>query len=146
MLSTRYCRVMSVALGRRDVEQIFRLINTRDLQALTTFLHPDLEFHSVFSAVEGGAVYRGVDGVQQLFAALDAVWDALRWELDDVRTTETQSVVIYRVVGRAKESGVPMEQTVAMLWTVQDGKVRSSRTFLHPRDALEAAGLSESEK
>ena len=36
-------------------------LNGRDFEALATVLHPELEHHSAFGAVEG-EVYRGIDG------------------------------------------------------------------------------------
>jgi ketosteroid isomerase-like protein len=53
-------------------------------------------------------------------------------------------VVIGRLIGTGKESGVEVEQPDARIWTVRDGRiVRGELNYTDRREALEAAGRSE---
>jgi ketosteroid isomerase-like protein len=50
---------------------------------------------------------------------------------------------LYRIAGRGKGSGVSIEQDIAILWELRDGKLLDGHVFLDQGEALEAAGLSE---
>ena len=52
-------------------------------------------------------------------------------------------VVVNRVRGRGRGSGVNVDATGAQLWTITGGKVRSVKLYQSKTDALEAVGLSE---
>ena len=62
------------------------------------------------------------------------------------RLTDLGSGAILAVLtetGRGKGSGVPVDQHIATLYTVIDGKIARITTFRSEQEALEAAGLSE---
>lgn len=44
---------------------------------------------------------------------------------------------------KARHTGIEMESAYAYVWTFRDGRVVHLKSFLEPRAALEAAGLSE---
>ena len=50
-------------------------------------------------------------------------------------------VVILRMTGIGRSSGVPVEERIAHLWTVEDGRAVALQAYTSPADALEAAGL-----
>lgn len=50
---------------------------------------------------------------------------------------------LYRIVGRGKGSGVPVEQDIAILWRLSNHQIVEGQVFLDQREALEATGLSE---
>jgi ketosteroid isomerase-like protein len=54
-----------------------------------------------------------------------------------------QVVVFVRIRARPKDSSAEIELRTGHLWTIRDGKVVSMRFFPKPKEALEAAGLSE---
>jgi ketosteroid isomerase-like protein len=51
-------------------------------------------------------------------------------------------VVVVSIAGRGRAGGVPVETTVAQLWSLRDGKAVSLRDYATKSEALEA-GLSE---
>ena len=53
-------------------------------------------------------------------------------------------VVLARYTASGRGSGVPLEGEHGYIWTVRDGQAVSFRWFQSHREALEAAGLSES--
>src|SRR3954447_11218235 len=94
-------------------ERLFRAVNVRDPVAIRDLVDPDLEFHS---AVEG-SVYRGVEGMGVLIDELHAAWDDLDFRLESVHDVGDRSVVLYQLVGRARASGIPVDQRMAQVLT-----------------------------
>ena len=48
---------------------------------------------------------------------------------------------LYRIVGRGKGTGVPVDQAIAIVYTLRDGLIWRGQVFLDQRSALEAVGL-----
>jgi ketosteroid isomerase-like protein len=126
---------------RQVAERVFRAINVRDRVAVGALLDPDVEiiFHS---AVEG-AVYRGIDGVGALVDELHATWEHLEFRVESVHDVGDRSVVLYRLLGRARASGIPIDERVAQIWTWRSGRPWRCVVFTDRRQALEAVGLRE---
>ena len=58
------------------------------------------------------------------------------------RVADESWVVIARIRGRGRASGLEMDWHQGYIWTVRDGKAVRFRWFNHPADALAAAGLA----
>jgi ketosteroid isomerase-like protein len=58
---------------------------------------------------------------------------------------EGQIIVVQHASGRAKASGVPVDLTYAVLYTLRDGRIASGREFLTRQEALDAAARDDSE-
>jgi ketosteroid isomerase-like protein len=56
---------------------------------------------------------------------------------------EDKVIVVTRISGRAKLSGVEADLTYAALYKLRDGKIAWGREYWTRDEALEAAGLSE---
>ena len=52
-------------------------------------------------------------------------------------------LLLYRIVGRGKGSGVPIDQRIAILWTVRGEQLALGVAYLEPEEAMRAAGLAE---
>ncbi len=52
-------------------------------------------------------------------------------------------VVALRVTAKGKETGIPVEQHLAQVWTMRDGKAVRAQTYPTQAEALEAAGLRD---
>ena len=48
---------------------------------------------------------------------------------------------MYRVAGRGRQSGVPLDREMAMLWTLRGGKLLFAQTYLDLSEALQDARL-----
>jgi ketosteroid isomerase-like protein len=108
-------------------------------QAISSF-HPDVEFTSGFTEHK---TYLGLEGMREYAADLDAVWE--KWHSEDNRFVDAggeQVVWLYRIVGRGKGSGVPVDQAIAIVYTMRDGLIWRGRVFLDQQSALEAVGLA----
>jgi ketosteroid isomerase-like protein len=79
-----------------------------------------------------------------MLADTHEVWEEFRMEPDEVVGAGDRVVAIGRWVGRGAGSGVMIEQPVADVFTLQDGRVvRTEIGFTDRAEALEAAGLSD---
>jgi ketosteroid isomerase-like protein len=128
-----------VDLARRAGEAF----NTRDVAGLAALIHDDCEFHSAFGQIEG-RVYRGPAETAAYVADIDLMFDG--WHLESEQfhpAPDSRIVSTYRAVGVAKESGIPVDYALALLWEVRDGKLIRGEVHLDQAQALRLAGLSE---
>jgi ketosteroid isomerase-like protein len=118
-------------------------INGRDLDQALEAAHEDFEADWSNSIAPHGGVYRGRERVRELFEAFLEAWEEFRWDLQEViEVDEARVVVVNRVRGRGRGSGVEVDATGAQLWTVTGGEVRSVKLYQSKADALEAIGLA----
>ena len=104
------------------INRVVDALNARDFEALEALpLHPEFEFHSLFSAFEGTSLV-GFEGLRRWVDDVDAIWDDFRVEVEEVRAAgDERAAVAMHVTGRAKASGVPLDQHTGQLWTMRDG-------------------------
>jgi ketosteroid isomerase-like protein len=119
------------ALERGDLETFRELAGER--------LGPDFEFHLVWD----GRVLRGFDGVEEWIADTRDMWEGYTQKLEEVVDLGEQVVVVVSISGRGGESGVPVAQELAVLWTFEGGRAVQARSFTSRADAFEAAGREE---
>ena len=119
--------------------------NRRDIEALRETLDPEVEWSAAFPVELGGeaTVYRGHKGIREMFRDFDDVLDEIHAEYSEVRDLGDRVVAIGRLRARGKTSGATTESTFAAVTDLKNGKGVRVRTYLEPKEALEAAGLSE---
>jgi ketosteroid isomerase-like protein len=119
--------------------------NRGDVETMLEELDPEIEWHSALHALLGGqqTVFRGHDGVREMIGDLYEAFGEIQIEISEIRDLGDRLVAIGRSRARGKASGVETETPLAMLTEVKNGKTISIRAYLDPKEALEAAGLSE---
>jgi ketosteroid isomerase-like protein len=136
-------------MSRENVE-IVRLageaFNRRDSASLAEISDEDLEFVSVLAAVDAdSAAFRGPGTWARYFAAMDEAWDGWRIEnLEVFDAGDDRAAARFHLVGKGKQSGVPVDHAVGVAYRFRKGKLWRMRTYADPADALEAVGLRES--
>jgi ketosteroid isomerase-like protein len=135
-------------MSHENVEQTYRGLdayNRRDVEALLATVDPEVEWSTAFPVLLGGdaTVYRGHDGIREMFRDFDDVLDEIHVEYSEVRDLGDRVVAIGRIRTRGKGSGAVTESPFAAVTDVKNGKGVRVRTYLDPQEALEAAGLSE---
>ena len=131
--------VSNVDLVRLGVDAV----NHRDLATLDALWTEEGEFHSTFAASEG-RVFRGRHRIRDYFDTLDEAFDDMRVEVEEITDVgDDRLVVVLRVSGRGKGSGVNVEQHNGQVWTIADSKVAHIDSYMNSTDAFEAVGLSE---
>jgi ketosteroid isomerase-like protein len=90
------------------------------------------------------SAFYGHEAIAEFFRRYAGTFEDYRWEIERLTDLGSGSVLaVGRETGRGKGSGVPVDRSLATLYTVIDGKIVRITTFHTEREALEAAGLSE---
>jgi ketosteroid isomerase-like protein len=122
----------NVEVVRRIYEAWLGGDSARDL------IDADVEYVNPPDAVEGGT-RRG----RRAFAGIRDAYDDVRVEPERFIDAGPDVVVIARITGKGKGSGVDIDWRQGYVWTVRDGKAVRFRWFTKPEQALNAAGLSD---
>ena len=109
-----------------------------DFAEIAPKLHPAVEYRNPGHAIEPG-VRTGPEGFEEALRSLDDLFEFTDVGIDDVRRVGDRVVVAYRSVGRAKGSGIPIDQRFGHVWTFEGDKVRAFEWFGTFDDALAAA-------
>ena len=114
--------------------------NRRDGDCFDDLLAEDAQIVPARAALDG-TVYRGPDAATQYCAAVDAIWEGLMFESDDIRDGGDWVVALGRMRGRARSSGALLEVTAGWVAHFRDGLVTSFHTHADRAKALEAVGI-----
>ena len=99
---------------------------------------------STFTGWPEKQFYNGVDGVQEFQSGWLEAWDNWRIELDGLHAAgDDKVVVVVSQYGRSKSTGVEVEMRFGQVWTLRGERYVRMQMYADPREALEAAGLSE---
>jgi hypothetical protein len=91
---------------------------------------------------EAELVY-GIDAwLEQVFRLLEP-WHEQRLEIESMRTTGDLVIVTLRWVATGRESQIEVDMPLTGVYTVTNPKIGRIEFFVDPKEALEAAGLSE---
>ncbi len=135
-------------MSQENVEAFKRAIdayNRRDIDAVLKEIDPEVEWlGAVQTLVEGKAkVYRGHAGVRQWVRDIDETLADIRLEFFEIRDLGDRLVASGRLRARGKASGAETESPFACVVDSKNGKATRVLSFLDPKEALEAAGLTE---
>jgi ketosteroid isomerase-like protein len=104
-----------------------------------SLIDPEIEYVNPSDAVESGT-RRG----RKAFAGIRDAYEDVRVEPEEIIDAgDDEVVVIARVTGKGRGSGVEIDWRQGYVWTIRDGKGIRFRWFTDPEQALEAAGLSK---
>jgi ketosteroid isomerase-like protein len=124
------------------VRAIIDSLNKRDLAQALEAAHEEFEADWSNSIAPHGGVYRGRERARELFESFLEAWEEFRWDVQEiVEVDEARVVVVNRVRGRGRGSGVEVDATGAQLWTIIGGKLRSVKLYQSKAEALDAVGL-----
>ena len=135
-------------MSQENVEvfiRAFDAINRRDADALVAELDPEVEWHGAILMAIGGkrTVYRGHAGVRTWLRDLYETLSEFHAEYPEIRDLGDRTVAIGRVRARGTASEAEIESPHGTVVEFKNGKGSRIRTYLDPKEALEAAGLRE---
>ena len=81
--------------------------------------------------------YRGYEGLREYRDDLYETWDDVVLEPEEFIEEGEKTLAISRMRGRGRESGIPIDERAAGIWTIRDGRIVHS-LFLGPMDRDEA--------
>jgi uncharacterized protein len=88
--------------------------------------------------------YRGRAGVRESLASSDESFEDFTVEpIDLIGVGDAHVVVVLRMFGRGRGSGVPVEEEIAHLWTIDNGKAVAMQVYSDPQDALRDARTAD---
>jgi ketosteroid isomerase-like protein len=85
----------------------------------------------------------GIDAVRRYMESFAKYWEEIRFEPQEYIEAGEQVLVVARLVGRGKASGVAVERIWAYVWTLRSGRVLRMDGYASRDEALQAAGLAE---
>ena len=124
------------------VRRAYEASHRRDVESLRSFAAPTFRCYDRPDRPDRGT-YRGPDGFVRLLEDDLEVFDNYRTEPELFVDAGDGVVVRVRQVGRGRSSGMSVEERIAHLWRLQDGRATELRIYSTMSQALEAAGLSE---
>jgi ketosteroid isomerase-like protein len=133
-------------MTREDVEGLRRLYDEwakGNLPALRDIADRDIEWEwapEMASLFGGPHVYRGFDEIWAATKEWLVPWRRYWMTADDFIEAGDRVVVLMRLHAEA-HSGSILEQRVAAMWTMRDGKAVAVRYFMDRDEALAAAGI-----
>ena len=118
--------------------------NRRDVKAMLEELDAGVWRPAAPVALGGEAtVYRGHVGVPDGIRDLHESFAELQIEISEIQQVGDRIVGIGRIRTRGKGSGVESWSPFGAVMEFKNGKATQIRSYLDPREALEAAGLPE---
>jgi ketosteroid isomerase-like protein len=131
-------------MSQESVEVVKRLMaafNDRDPDTFAGSTTPDFEWTTSMAAVEG-EVFVGRAGIDTYFGRMKDAWDEFQTLADEYRDLGDRVLLLGRLNGRGRISGVPVSAQLDILFDLRRGKISRMHSFLDHDEALRAAGLA----
>lgn len=129
-------------LSRRNVELMRRAyegVGRDDYQPAFDLVVDDVVVRDRPEVPDAG-IYHGREGMITALRSSDDSFEDFRLVPEDlIGVGDHHVVVVLRMSGRGRGSGVPVEETIAHLWTLRDGKATELQVYSDPEDALRDA-------
>ncbi len=128
----------------RSIEAFNRAFSRGDPEGFLEFVSPDIEWLPVMGAMDRDGSFRGRTGVEAYFDLLQDAWEDLAFAPpSEVRDLGEQTLMIGRLQGRGRGSGVTVDTPIAVLYDHRGAQISRIHAFYDPADALKAVGLQE---
>jgi ketosteroid isomerase-like protein len=122
------------------VRRIIELFNRKDIARVLDAVADDFELDWSNSIGPLKGVYKGRERALELWESFLDAWDEIRWDPQEIiEVDEARVILVNHVRMRGGGSGVDVEATAALLWTITDGKGRSVKLYQSKAEALAAA-------
>jgi ketosteroid isomerase-like protein len=133
-----------VKAGRSNLEiadAANRTFNEHGVDAVAGFYTDDMEWRMPHGWMEQ-SVYRGHQGLRELAGAWSDQFDDYRWDQVDLIEVDSNRVLgLYVTRGNIKGSGLPVELSVGLVLTFDEGLIRRADTYFSWDEAREAVGV-----
>jgi ketosteroid isomerase-like protein len=86
-------------------------------------------------------VYEGPEEAQAFIEDWASAWDDWELEVDALHDAGEKVVALLRQRGRSKATGMPVDMSLAQVWTLSGGKQTRMDMYSDQTEALEAVGL-----
>ena len=121
----------------------FEALNSGEEERILAFAHPDFETIVPPELSAEPDTYRGHAGILRYFKLFDDAMEDVRFEPERMWEAGDAVVAVVRLTARGKTTGIPVEQQIAQVWTIRDGRALRAQTFPEIAEAFAAAGLEQ---
>jgi ketosteroid isomerase-like protein len=132
-------------VSRDNVDRHRRLnagFNERDSDVLVAVCGPNVEIHSVFTAV-GGATYHGHTGARKWLTDIAEAWSEFHVEVEAIFDLDECTLAFVVLHGRGSVSGADVVMPYAQVMRWRDARCVWFKAYAHREDALGDLGVSE---
>jgi ketosteroid isomerase-like protein len=129
----------NVDLIRRGLEAF----NSEDMDRILAFAHPDFETEVSAELSTEPDTYRGHDGIRRYFDSFRDAMDEIRFQPERFWDAGQSVVVALRLTAKGRQTEIRVEQRIAQVWSIRDGRAIRLRTYTSIAEALQAAGIQE---
>jgi ketosteroid isomerase-like protein len=126
------------------VRRGYRAFAEDGVEGILQYLDPDIEWHMSAAFTREPRVYRGHDGVREVFRYFNELIDDLGADPHEFIESGDGVIVPVRMHGRLKATGEPVAYELVQVWLGRDGKAIRLVTYPDREMALADAGLSGS--
>ncbi|HEX2127986.1 MAG TPA: nuclear transport factor 2 family protein [Solirubrobacterales bacterium] len=120
--------------------------NRGDLDVWLEYFADEIDYRAIEGAPDDRGPMHGKEAIRAYAQDWLGTFDKFRSEpVELIKAGEDTVVAVTRISGHAKLSGVETNLTYAALYTVRNGKIVRGREYWTPAEALEAAGLPDSQ-
>jgi ketosteroid isomerase-like protein len=132
-------------MSRENVERLRRSYEAfNDTQEVDLGLWAtDIVYIQTADVGAGETVYRGREGVAQAIGELTDAFEGFRVEPEEFFDLGDRVLAFVRLRGRARRSGVPIDESFAHLATFRGSEIAHWQAYPRREEALEAAGPRE---
>jgi uncharacterized protein len=121
------------------VRAIYERFRAGDEEGALSLHDPEIEVLDRAEAPDP-QVYHGHEGVLRSVGVSRATFEGLDIVPEEFLAKGDHVVVVFRFRGTGRESGIPVDEQLAHLWTVRGGKAVRMSVHSSGDDALRAAG------
>ena len=126
------------------VKRAIDAYNRGDIDAYADLTTADFELFPALERTVEAVSYRGREGIETHLGNIRDTWEELHVLADEIRDLGDRVLVLGRVEGRGRGSGVQVDEPAGFVIDVRGVKLSRVRAYLDHGEALRAAGLSES--
>ena len=123
------------------VRTVMESFNLKGVDAIAEQIHPDFETTTPPSLAVEPDTYRGPEGVRRWFDAWEGTMEEVRFDVDELVDAGDRVIAVSRMVARSHTTGIEVEQAVALVWTLRDGRAVRLDSYATRDEAVQAVGL-----
>jgi ketosteroid isomerase-like protein len=120
------------------VERGFDAFNTRGVEGILPFIHPDFEVTTPPELASEPDTYRGHDGVRRWVSSFEEAMDEIRLDAREFREVGDRVLVDFTLRARGKTTGLDFGQDAVMVWELRGEQAIRVSLFQTVEEALSA--------
>ncbi|HWW90969.1 MAG TPA: nuclear transport factor 2 family protein [Solirubrobacteraceae bacterium] len=125
------------------VKRALDAFNRRDLGVYDELFTSDFAGFPSMAGIAESTGYTGHEGFETFLAGLRDTWDEFHLLAEEVRAIGDRVLVLCRIGGRARTTGVQVEGLGAMVFEFRAGRISRARDYLDRSEALRAIAPAE---